>query len=143
VKSGSDIRLKVDPTGPKGSRSYVATQNPQTFALSLTHAGHSTILYSTLTNTCANVRCTATTHCEMKGINGGALPVCIQNAPQPACVKTGCSGQVCADHSVITTCEFRPEFGCYHAATCERQADGACGFTQTPALTSCIAAAKP
>ncbi len=28
---------------------------------------------------CATVRCAQGTHCEMKGINGGAVPACIQN----------------------------------------------------------------
>jgi hypothetical protein len=56
-----------------------------------------------------------------------------------ACIKTGCSSQVCADHSVITTCEFRPEYACYRKAACERQKDGNCGFTKTSELTSCLA----
>lgn len=56
-----------------------------------------------------------------------------------ACVKTGCSGQVCADHDVITTCEFRPEYACYREATCEVQADGQCGWTETAALSACLA----
>ena len=55
------------------------------------------------------------------------------------CIKTGCSSQVCADHDVITTCEFRPEYACYKKAACERQADGDCGFTKTPELTACLA----
>jgi len=55
------------------------------------------------------------------------------------CMKTGCSSQVCADHNVITTCEFRPEYECYQKATCERQTDGNCGFTKTPELTACLA----
>jgi hypothetical protein len=56
-----------------------------------------------------------------------------------ACMKTGCSGQVCSDQSVITTCEFRPEYECYHSAECAVQSDGACGFTQTQALKDCLA----
>ena len=56
------------------------------------------------------------------------------------CMKTGCSGAVCSDHDVITTCEWRPEYACYQKATCERQRDGNCGFTQTRELTSCLAA---
>jgi hypothetical protein len=58
-----------------------------------------------------------------------------------ACIKTGCSGTVCAEpgKDVVTTCEFRPEYACYNDAKCERQADGACGWTQTPALAACLA----
>lgn len=55
-----------------------------------------------------------------------------------SCRKTGCSGQVCADEDVITTCDFRPEYACYRAATCERQADGKCGWTRTPELARCL-----
>src|SRR4030095_153176 len=40
------------------------------------------------------------------------------------CIKTGCSSQICADHNVVSTCEFRPEYACYQKATCERQEDG-------------------
>jgi len=55
------------------------------------------------------------------------------------CIKTGCSGQVCSDQEVITTCEYRTEYACYRKATCERQSNGNCGFTKTPELTSCLA----
>lgn len=60
------------------------------------------------------------------------------------CVRTGCSGSVCAaaPSDVMTICDMRPEYECYASAKCERQANGACGFTQTPALSSCVANAK-
>jgi hypothetical protein len=166
VRSGGKYKVRVDPTGPKAPRSYFASLQPQTHTLTLTRSGHTTDLF-TDGSSCANVRCTANTHCEMKGINGGSVPVCIANAPvatcaatlcgpkttcvdkptgaecvanaQPACAKQGCSGQICADHSVITTCEFRPEYACYQAATCARQANGQCGWTPSAALTSCLA----
>ncbi|HEX2268610.1 MAG TPA: DUF6748 domain-containing protein [Pyrinomonadaceae bacterium] len=57
--------------------------------------------------------------------------------PKP-CFKTGCSGQVCADEEVVTTCEFKPEYECYKRARCERQANGQCGFTDTPELRRCL-----
>ena len=60
-------------------------------------------------------------------------------APQQ-CFVGGCSGQVCSDEEgVITTCEYRPEYACYQAATCEVQDDGHCGWTQTEELQSCLA----
>jgi hypothetical protein len=59
-----------------------------------------------------------------------------------ACIRTGCSGQVCADTEVITTCEWRPEYACYKGSRCERQADGKCGFTMTPELKACLAKVK-
>ena len=59
------------------------------------------------------------------------------------CYIGGCSSQVCSDEEgVITTCEFRPEYSCYKAAKCERQADGRCGWTKTPEFESCLSKAK-
>jgi hypothetical protein len=55
------------------------------------------------------------------------------------CFKTGCSAQVCADQSMITTCEWRPEYACYKKAACERQQDGNCGFTRSRVLEACLA----
>jgi hypothetical protein len=55
------------------------------------------------------------------------------------CVRTGCSGQICSDEDVVTTCEFLPQYACYWTAACERQANGQCGFTLTPELISCLA----
>jgi len=59
-------------------------------------------------------------------------------ANKKPCMKTGCSGQVCADEEVITTCEYRTEYECYKRAKCERQASGECGFTDTPELRTCL-----
>ena len=57
------------------------------------------------------------------------------------CVKSGCSGTICAEpgNEVVTTCEMKPEYACYQNAKCERQGDGKCGWSQTPELTSCLA----
>ena len=143
VRSGGQNKIKVNPTGPKPARSYFASVETQSRLLSLKRYGQTTILFPD-TSTCANVRCTSSTHCEMSFSNGSFSPSCVPNDPPPppplaACVKGGCSGQICADHSVISTCEFRPEYACYQTATCARQATGNCGWTQTPALTSCLA----
>jgi hypothetical protein len=71
---------------------------------------------------------------------GGAVACTEKACPStPACRRTGCSGQVCADQEVVTTCEWKPEYACYDTALCERQADGGCGFTPTPELTQCLA----
>ena len=74
------------------------------------------------------------------------LPASTQVSTQPPgarrCFKTGCSSEVCADRDVVTTCIFRPEFACYQKAICARQANGECGFTQTPELTSCLRRAR-
>ena len=58
-----------------------------------------------------------------------------------ACRPTGCSKQVCSDTDIITTCEYRSEYACYKTASCARQSDGKCGWTQTPELKKCIDAA--
>lgn len=55
-----------------------------------------------------------------------------------SCRPTGCSGQVCSDQEVITTCEYRADYACYKTAKCGRQAGGQCGWTQTPELTRCL-----
>ncbi len=58
----------------------------------------------------------------------------------PACYVGGCSGQVCSDQQdVITTCQWRAEYACYETASCARQVDGTCGWTQTDELQACIA----
>ena len=74
--------------------------------------------------------CTETNSCSKN---------CEKDKPAPAaCVVTGCSGQLCADSSRITTCEYRAEYACYKSATCERDAAGACGWRKTAALTKCL-----
>lgn len=60
------------------------------------------------------------------------------NTSVKPCIKTGCSNQICSDQTVISTCEYRPEYACYQKATCERQSDGNCGFTKTPELAACL-----
>lgn len=59
------------------------------------------------------------------------------------CAVAGCSGQLCVSveeaESIVTTCEFRPEYACYREAHCGPQADGKCGWTETPELRRCLA----
>ena len=62
-----------------------------------------------------------------------------KQASTKQCRATGCSGQLCAEEEAITTCEFLPEYTCYKQATCERQKNGECGWTETKALTECLA----
>jgi hypothetical protein len=71
-----------------------------------------------------------------------ALEACLArfDPVKPTCFATGCSGEVCADEPVASTCEFLPEFECYRDASCERQPDGPCGWTPTPALEECLKA---
>lgn len=133
VMGKTKIRLR-----PSTSRARVYGASRSGGELSLTRFGATTTLFQRALLTCANVRCAKGTHCEMKGLNGGdPLPVCIQD-PAP-CVRSGCSGQLCAEEPMFSTCEWREEYACYQAAACERQADGQCGFTPTPELAACLA----
>lgn len=54
------------------------------------------------------------------------------------CHVGGCSSQLCGDEPEGSTCEWIPEYECYRSATCERQDDGACGWTETPDLEDCV-----
>lgn len=56
----------------------------------------------------------------------------------PPCRITGCSGQVCSDEDVITTCEWRPEYVCYETAICEPAPDGECGWRMDAQLQDCL-----
>ena len=54
------------------------------------------------------------------------------------CVVSGCSGQICSDKEMVSTCEYRPEYACYKSGTCELQTNGQCGWTQTSTLSACL-----
>ncbi len=67
------------------------------------------------------------------------VPNPVSNTPVPkACRVSGCNGEICSDQDVVSTCMFRPEYACYQQARCERQSNGECGFTPSPALAACI-----
>lgn len=70
--------------------------------------------------------------------SAGAIYRLKYQAPAIKCQKSGCSGQICADRDVTTTCEYRPEYDCYKAAICESQASGQCGFRRTSELEQCL-----
>jgi len=62
------------------------------------------------------------------------------------CITTGCSGTVCTEaggDDMMTTCEFKPEYACYRDAECRMQDSGKCGWTQSDALTACLASPPP
>lgn len=65
--------------------------------------------------------------------------------PAPTdCYVGGCSSQLCTDYpGAISTCEARPEYACYRNAACELQADGSCGWTDTPELQQCLDSGGP
>lgn len=65
---------------------------------------------------------------------------CTEKACVPTCRVGGCSGQLCIgpDDPGFSTCDWRPEYACYHNATCERQDDGGCGWTRTDEFKRCL-----
>lgn len=74
----------------------------------------------------------------------GGLVLNLDSFTAAGCAPGGCSGETCsnAPGGTASVCVFRPEFACYQQATCAAQADGLCGWTQTPALQQCITAAQ-
>jgi len=80
-----------------------------------------------------------------------------QQAPQPSqpnttaasectsdadCAIGGCSGQMCTTKErasgLITTCEYREEYGCYKLTTCGC-ITGKCSWKQTADFNNCLA----
>jgi hypothetical protein len=57
---------------------------------------------------------------------------------QPRCRPTGCSGTLCSDTQVMSTCEYKPEHGCYKYAVCKRQANGNCGWDFPARFNICM-----
>lgn len=56
------------------------------------------------------------------------------------CYVGGCSGQLCSENpGLVSTCEYLEVYGCYQGATCERQQNGKCGWTETQSLKACVA----
>jgi hypothetical protein len=78
-----------------------------------------------------------------------ALAGCMFDAPaqartQDTCFIGGCSAELCSDHvGMISSCIWHDAYACFRDATCARQPDGACGWTPTPELTSCLASHEP
>lgn len=61
------------------------------------------------------------------------------SALQAPCYIGGCSSEICsAQESIVSSCIYRAEYACYKNATCARQTNGQCGWTQTPVLGACL-----
>ncbi len=73
-------------------------------------------------------------------------PVAEEVRQPKQCARGGCSGQLCVEASmadqIVSTCEYREEYGCYRVASCEAQSDGKCGFTETEELATCLEKAR-
>lgn len=58
---------------------------------------------------------------------------------ESGCVVSGCSGQLCAEEPMASTCEWLPQYACYRAARCGRFGpEGACAWEPTPELAACL-----
>lgn len=73
-----------------------------------------------------------------------ALAGCTSDAPTSArvedgCHLGGCGSEVCSDQEVVSPCIWYPALVCYRDAICARQPGGACGWTPTPELDTCLA----
>jgi len=66
------------------------------------------------------------------------IPVRFSESKAGECKKTGCSGQICSDQDIASTCEYSDTYACYRDARCERQRNGECEWTATPELTACL-----
>lgn len=96
-------------------------------------------------------RCTQLSGCDAGGFKlfatgeecrKACTPECSADAE---CMRTGCSGQICAASDVITTCQFLPEYACYGdpaITQCGCNA-GQCGWAQTTQLQACLASGGP
>jgi len=78
-----------------------------------------------------------------------ALLGCMSDPPSHArsdgsCFIGGCSLEVCSDRTDLATpCIWRDGYACFRDATCARQDDGACGWTQSAELKACLASHDP
>ncbi|VVC72122.1 Uncharacterised protein [uncultured archaeon] len=53
------------------------------------------------------------------------------------CMATGCSGQLCANRSISTTCEYRREYACYRLTSCGCSG-GKCVWGSNPDFAECL-----
>ena len=66
--------------------------------------------------------------------------VCVddETPPPSPCRRTGCSGQLCLPFDMNTTCEWMPEYACYHFTECVQLDDGSCGWEPTEDFKDCL-----
>ncbi len=74
-----------------------------------------------------------------QGIAASQFYLKVESTKPKMCFPTGCSGQICSDTDVITTCEWRPEYACFRNASCSTQNNGDCGWVMDDELRRCLA----
>ncbi len=98
----------------------------------------------TASGTITPIEALSTNHWQKYDVEGIlSVTGIITPTPQARCFVGGCSSHICSDDpNVASSCEYREEYGCYRTATCERQSNGACGWTETAVLRACIMNAR-
>ncbi len=73
------------------------------------------------------------------------IPVTTSTNPEArtgaGCLISGCGDELCGEQSAgpqVSICMVKPQDACYATARCERQSNGACGWTETAALLTCL-----
>jgi eight-cysteine-cluster-containing protein len=73
--------------------------------------------------------------------HAGTCKRCARQGPECRndrdCFRTGCSGQICSNEHVVTTCEFLPKYACYSDELCGCN-NRRCGWADDSALQECI-----
>ncbi|MFK7987440.1 MAG: Kazal-type serine protease inhibitor domain-containing protein [Sandaracinaceae bacterium] len=84
--------------------------------------------------------CDGRTYSNACTANAAGVSVEFDGECAVACRVAGCSGQLCVGDGEpgFSTCEWHESYACYRSATCEAQADGSCGWTETDELRSCL-----
>ena len=57
------------------------------------------------------------------------------------CKLGGCNGELCLNkegEELSSICLYQDKYRCYKEATCEKQDNGECGWTQTSKLKTCL-----
>jgi len=83
--------------------------------------------------------CTADTDCAEGWVCDATTATCQKESVLPACIRTGCSGEICAPESMASICLWLDWYACLSLTVCERQEDGNCAFTMTEAVQACMA----
>ncbi len=58
------------------------------------------------------------------------------------CIVSGCSGEVCAETSMVTICLWLDWYACLRLTTCGRLSDGSCGWLPNEAFLACMGGGK-
>jgi hypothetical protein len=84
---------------------------------------------------CAVATPLSTQHCRAVGdVTSNPFEVV-----ESGCVVSGCSGQLCAEEPMASTCEWLPQYACYQSARCGRFGpEGSCAWGPTPELAACL-----